>query len=222
MLIPALRREINKKMISVLVGYRDSRRDVRLSRRTASGGAHITPAKKILLYYPGKEDPPVGRTILSDRPGESDRIVRPTLSRGSRTGLSDLLYPGGVGQDCPTYFIPGESDRIVRPTLSRGSRTGLSDLLYPGGVGQDCPTYCLVGGIPGKPEASGSGSLGECTRGHFGFPMTTEPTSAQYWSAPTASPPLRVPMAQMTVMFVLLLRNLTEPSANRALAPPEW
>ncbi len=34
------------------------------------------------LYYPGKEDPPVGRTILSDRPGESDRIVRPTFLPG--------------------------------------------------------------------------------------------------------------------------------------------
>ncbi len=33
-------------------------------------------------YYPGKEDPPVGRTILSDRPGESDRIVRPTFLPG--------------------------------------------------------------------------------------------------------------------------------------------
>ncbi len=36
----------------------------------------------VAYYYPGKEDPPVGRTILSDRPGESDRIVRPTFLPG--------------------------------------------------------------------------------------------------------------------------------------------
>ncbi len=45
-------------------------RDREVSRKD---GDLITPAKKI---------PPVGRTILSDRPGESDRIVRPTFLPG--------------------------------------------------------------------------------------------------------------------------------------------
>ncbi len=40
------------------------------------------PGAPAMLYYPGKEDPRVGRTILSDRPGESDRIVRPTFLPG--------------------------------------------------------------------------------------------------------------------------------------------
>ncbi len=48
------------------------------------GAVALTPHLALgnVVYYPGKEDPPVGRTILSDRPGESDRIVRPPFLPG--------------------------------------------------------------------------------------------------------------------------------------------
>ncbi len=116
-------------------------------------------------YYPGKK---VGRTILSDSPGLSDRIVRPTggflcrgkerprnkfplpalpLTRGSRRGFS--LGPRQVPAGTPLHppLVRGEARQPDFGSLFRGRsiprQESRSDnpVRLPRPVGQDCPTY---------------------------------------------------------------------------------